>query len=194
MNKYDALFNYVKDGGVVGVDELAEVATQLQEGNVIDVYGLLYILGRGGGIEYKSLVEEFLNNGDSQLSGLALKILCVYWGLTSNYLDLLLSIMGEIRQDDEPQDLRRVAIMAAGNYLSQSSNPKLLQMLLDIVENEDDDPNMREWAYGSITQALGLGWVAPHLDHPEFELDDLNKREILQAAQERLLRELESTS
>jgi hypothetical protein len=76
------------EAGEIRASEVAEVAAELSDGDSPDdAYTLLLIIGKSGALQYRSLVERWLlSPDDAMMAGLALQILCNYWGETASYL------------------------------------------------------------------------------------------------------------
>lgn len=119
-----------------------------------DLYVLIYTLGRSGEIKYRKLVERFLYfPSDPMISLIALKTLCDYWSFTEDYLSELLNFVHGVEWDEE-NDVRNVAISTLGEHLRQHPDNKLLQLLIDIFENDQDEID-RETAYVALARAMG---------------------------------------
>lgn len=149
--------------GKLAPDEIDYVAQQLLESND-DLYDLIYILGRAEAVQYRNLIEPFLDHPeDPMISKIALKSLCTYWDLTGEYLDELKMFINGVDWDDF-DDVRLSAIGIAGEYLRSTSNPELLHILINLFENlgtstllkNAENPELvRSCAYYAIARAMG---------------------------------------
>lgn len=163
VNKsFDELLEEAKWGKITS-NEIDYVAEQLQE-NHDELYTLIYILGRAEAVRCKKLIEPFLNHPDDPMvSKIALQSLCTYWDLTEEYLDELKMFINGVEWDDF-DDVRIQAISIAGEYLRSAKNPELLQTLIDLFENIETSPDLknaenpelvRSCAYLAIGRAMG---------------------------------------
>jgi hypothetical protein len=120
-----------------------------------DLYTLLHILGRSEAVKHKELVEKFLYYPSfPMISGIALRTLCIYWGLTKEYLDPLKRFIQQVDWDPD-EDVRLTAIQCARNYLGEASDEDLLKLLLNIFYDEGAIEPIREAAYEAVAMATG---------------------------------------
>jgi hypothetical protein len=122
-----------------------------------DPYVLLEIVGEAGGKELAKSVEPFLDwPGDPMVAMLALEILTT-WGLFRGYRDRIIELMQGVPWDVE-NDVRQVAITAAGEALRQQKDVPLLQRLIDIAEDKRESSSIRGQAIASLGRAEGKSW------------------------------------
>jgi len=70
-------------------DEVAALARRIEQSNdILDKGTLLRALAFTGDDQYRYILDSFLGGPDPTLAGWSLWHLCVYWGLTSEYLGL----------------------------------------------------------------------------------------------------------
>ncbi|HEX3050719.1 MAG TPA: hypothetical protein VHP83_08695 [Aggregatilineaceae bacterium] len=155
-SKFKEMWERVASLLTLSQEELAEVAEELRKDKPsADRYILIRILGKGGGISYRQMVEGFLNSpGDPMLAQSALWTLCIYWGLTGQYLPQVQDFVQGVSWDSE-EDVRISAITIAGEYLRAKPNPTLLRQLMTIFENPEERQIVREVAYRALGRAIG---------------------------------------
>lgn len=120
-----------------------------------DLYTLLHILGRSEAVQHKDLVEKFLYYPSfPMISGIALRTLCIYWGLTKEYHDQLKKFIQQVDWDPD-EDVRLTAIQCARNYLGEAADEDLLKLLLNIFYDEAAIEPIREAAYEAVAMATG---------------------------------------
>jgi len=123
-----------------------------------DPFLLLEIVGEAGGKELAKSVEPFLDwPDDPMVAMLALEILTTYWGLSDQYRDTIIKLMKGVKWDVE-NDVREVAITAAGEALRQQRDRELLQHLIDIARDENESSSIRGQAIASLGRAEGMSW------------------------------------
>ncbi|MBA2367848.1 MAG: hypothetical protein H0V82_02350 [Candidatus Protochlamydia sp.] len=166
MNKnYNELLEEAKLGKI-STNEINYVAQKLNEKSESN-YTLIHILGKAKAIQYRNLIEPFLNYPDDPLvSKIALQCLCTYWDLTNEFSEeLKIFIRGE--DWDDFDDVRLTAIGISGEYLRSTSNKDLLHVLVDVFENLETSPLIkraenpelvRSCAYYAIARALGKNY------------------------------------
>ncbi|HUD01899.1 MAG TPA: hypothetical protein VMR37_06195 [Rhabdochlamydiaceae bacterium] len=160
MKNLDELLEEAKWGKLTE-KEIASVAEKIKAAGPdedSDLYTLIHILGRAEATQYKKLVEKFLYYPTSPIiSSIALKTLCNYWGSAHEYLDKIKSFIKGVEWDPD-NDVRLIALSCAGQYLKESQDKELLQLLLSTYENEEEDELCREAAYEAIALAMGQTW------------------------------------
>ena len=103
------------------------------------VYSCLYILASTGNLEYRGLLETFLDCKEAQTVSLVLEILCPKWGGTDLYVERLLHFALGVPWDPDG-DLRQTACKILGEYLYGSfSAPTHRGRELCHGEKEDRD-------------------------------------------------------
>lgn len=116
---------------------------------------LMELLGRAGATHKRDLVEEFLRaTHDPLLVRSALHVLSAHWDMTSAFAR---EIEGFVRGRDwdDWDDVRLVAINAAGEHLRQQRDPGLLTALMDVFDDIERSATVRNAAYGALARALG---------------------------------------
>lgn len=151
-----------------------------------DRYTLLLALGRAMAKQHRETVESFLDyEDDPMLARLALQILCKFWSETDNYIDYVKRALDGLAWDED-EDVRQMALSAAGEYLRDHQEAALLEKLISIVEDENDDELTRADAYISLARAMGKEWAElPKLSRLP-PLEELITVAVLDAARKRL--------
>ena len=122
-----------------------------------DLYTLLHILGKSGAVEYRDLVESFLHYPSwPAISSMALRTLVSYWDLMEDYLREIKLFVRGVDWDDD--DVRIVAVSAAGRYLTGYQDKELLKLLIDIFVNTNEPDYIRQGAYRALADAVGRDW------------------------------------
>src|SRR5262249_23591080 len=109
MTDYDELLERAKWGKLTR-QELDRVAAELKSGHSdADSYTPLHMVGRGGGPEYRELVEAFVTYEEApMLASLALEILGGFWGEMDRYLPQVLQFLRGVPWDAD-EDCRLIA-------------------------------------------------------------------------------------
>jgi hypothetical protein len=154
--------------------ELEHVVQELRN-NPSDPYRALLIVGRAGAVQYRDIVESYLDSShDPMLARLALLIICDYWNLTSQYKDVLERFVRGAEWDVD-NDVRLVAISACGRLLAVQSDDRLLKLLLRIFRDcsESKPQILRETAYKALAVASGKSdsELPPASRHFDLERD-----------------------
>jgi hypothetical protein len=185
-DRFDSLFHRAKKEQLPDED-LAMVASELLKPNPgADVYALLYTLGRGGGLAYRDLVEQFLQSEENpSLASLSLRILCSYWNNTSQYIDRVLEFLRGVPWD-EYRECRLAAIGIAGEHIRVSPQTEFLQELMNIYEDENENRLLRKAAYRALARGMGRGWKEIPSAARSFDLTEDIDQTVLDQAIERL--------
>lgn len=147
-----------------------------------DPYLLIHALGLGGTPSLASVVEPYLTSREDPLQArIALQVLCDFWGLAVRYRENVSSFIDGVPWDLEG-DIRSMGISIAGEFIRDHNDVGLLRQLLDIVNNETEPMDTREWALRAVGRAIGLN----HSDLPSLgvPLNGGLSEEILQKARE----------
>ena len=156
MRSLDDLLEEAKWGQLTD-EELTYVVNRIKESRKKedpDLYTLLYTLGKSGAVEYKDLVEPFLHYpSHPSISAMALRTLVSYWDLMKDYLREIKLFVRGVDWDDD--DVRIVAVSAAGRYLTGYQDKELLKLLIDIFVNTNEPDYIREMAYWALVDAVG---------------------------------------
>jgi hypothetical protein len=123
-------------------------------------YDALFVIGKSGATQYRALVERFLDSPDDpMLARLALQILCNWWGPREDCRDHLDRFIEGVGWDlDDGGFVQLVAISAAGEHLRDREDPRLIQALLALYDDEQRPSLVREQAYIAIARAQGQPW------------------------------------
>lgn len=173
MRSVEELFDEASEGHLTDT-ELADVVRLINDPSLRsddELRDLIFILGKVDlfspgepiqprGIKNRKLVEKFLHYPrDPSVACAALKVLCDYWGLTSDYLDFIKKIMRK-ETWDASQEIAISALNIAGEYLREHQDRQLLQQLIDLWEKEDLSEVDREIVYTAMARAAGEEWSA----------------------------------
>ncbi len=145
--------------GALSPEEIDEVAEALQaEKAGRDPYTLIHILGRSGAIRYRGLVERFLDcRSDPMLVRLALQVLCSHWNLAAEYEDALVRFAEGVDWDGE-EEVRLVALSAAGELLRHGQSERLKHLLARVFTDSSASQMARQAAYFALARASGKAW------------------------------------
>jgi hypothetical protein len=138
--------------------ELKVVLGLICSGEHDDLYTLLHILGRAGSREDRKVMERYLRYPlDPMISALALKSLCRWWGLFSDYRAEVLCFLGGVEWDADG-DIKLEAIGLAGEYLRHNSDREILKAVYDIYCDQQQRNVLRSAAYFALCRSEGLEW------------------------------------
>lgn len=170
----DAKFKQLTNCDIEQVVEKIKASTP---GNDSNLYALIYILGKGAGPEYKTIVEPFLYYpSNPMVSSIALLTLCSYWSLAQEYLAQLKVFLRGVEWDID-DNVRYEAINCAGTFLrnAQEKDIEIIQILQNLLQNETDE-FLGEVAFISLARGVGKEWseildvVDPNFGQSVFEL------------------------
>ncbi len=121
-------------------------------------YQALHILGLMGATEHRALVESYLESPrDPMLARIALVVLCNHWGLAEDYRDALEAFVRGVAWDEE-DDVRLVAISAAGELSRETGDLGLIGVLLSVATDGQQRVLLREAATSALARATGVQW------------------------------------
>lgn len=144
--------------GTLTPSELANIASSIGAAPPYDQYTMLHAIGRAGATKYEPLVAQFLReHRDPGISGLALRILCNWWGLTDRYFEDLVSFLNG-QNWDVSDEAQLMAISIAGEYLRNTSNLTILETLFHIFSDISKRNVIRGSAYFALCRAEGRDW------------------------------------
>lgn len=178
--------------GTLSKEELANAVRRLQDselslGERVDILRATSIVGA---IQYTPEIEFFLHQGDEYISHLALHIL-FYWHSDGRYNGYILDKLNSKPEDEDYAGLHYTAISLAGEWLRTNNGPKLLSALLSLLQDEDEEVDMRGAAYEAIARAMGVNWLdLPSLAR-EFDLSIDIDKSVVTNAENRLARMLQ---
>lgn len=154
-------------------EEIAYVEKKFKEaipGEDLDLSSYIYILGRIGATAHRPAIEKYLECPlDSYAAGQALKILCIYWRYTEDYLEKVMAFIKGVEWDVN-DDVRLMAFSVAGEHLRRTDHKKPLdQELLKLLSCFFFDPRsipgyqgdecyhdlLRSCAYTALARAVG---------------------------------------
>jgi hypothetical protein len=204
LQNLDDLFDEAKYGKLTK-EEIFYVVEKIKTckpGNDLHLYSLLRILGWAEARQYQLLVESFLYYPtDPMVSGMAIKVLCEYWGNdASPYLNEIKAFIQGVPWDED-NFLCLAALKCTGDFLRKTPEKELFQLLLDLYETSNaillktsdeqtDESEMAElWLEVSFTElarAVGKGWedLAGKPGEPVTPLSEEFMREVVAKAKQ----------
>lgn len=160
MKSADALLEEAKWSHLSN-DELKNVANRIQKcqpGDDKDLYTLLWVLGLAEAKMHRPLVERFLEYpSDPSISMMALKVLTCYWDEPERYIDAIWTFIKGAKWDRN-NDIRDIAVTAAGIYLHSHEDAALLTHILEIFKDTREIAPCRENAYSALAYAMTGDW------------------------------------
>jgi hypothetical protein len=130
----------------------------------------------GGDARYRAAVEACLDAPDPATAGVALAILTAGWKLTRDYQDRLVDLV----RHGQP-DLRRLALLVIGTYLTTRRSRGLLQLLVRLAEDASR-PDVQAQAAIALHHTFGIPPTLP----TEETITESDVTYILGPARERL--------
>jgi hypothetical protein len=150
-----SLLEEAKDGKLSPADARAVAELLREQPDSRDAYTAIHILGRGFATDYRDLVETFLDSPDDpDLARIALTTLVNYWDLGGEYRDKLREFVAGIEWDFG-NDVRLVALSAAGELARKTGDHELVADLLEIADDPREDVLVRDTAFDAIARAVG---------------------------------------
>jgi hypothetical protein len=148
-----ALLEQAKDGRLQRHD--ARIVADMLRAQSPDAYTAIHILGRASATDHRELVASFLDSSqDPQLARIALIVLVNHWGLGTEYRDRLRAFVKGVPWDGD-DDVRLVALSAAGELARKIGDRELVSDLLEIAGDSHEDVLIRDTAFDAIARALG---------------------------------------
>jgi hypothetical protein len=155
------LFKRAYSGAETGVGgptrgELTELADRLSaEHDNYAKYKILRIFGFAGDTTFRHQVEAFLAGPSAELARTALYVLCNYFDLTSEYIEVLHDFIVGVPWD-EGGACQIAAYSIADGYLQTNKDPRLINALIIVAEAKGTDAYFREDAMNALRRALQL--------------------------------------
>ncbi|MEO3865083.1 HEAT repeat domain-containing protein [Rheinheimera fenheensis] len=144
--------------GKLSNDEVNWLGTAISTSNDIDLYTLIHAIGKAELKQYKGELESFLDYpNDPLISAITVRVLCGFWGLTDQYIDTIVKLLKGVDWDED-EDVKLEALSIIGNYLIKNRSPKIIKLILEIFENEENFNAVRSAAYCSLGRAFGKSW------------------------------------
>lgn len=163
------------------IEQVEETFYNCMPGNDAPLANCIYILGRIAAIRHKPTIEKYLYYpSDPQVSQIALKILCIYWKETANYIEQIVSFI-KGQPWDTVDEVRLMAFHVLGRYLQNEKTPKLLKLLIDFVVDPTSIEGYfenRDYAR-SFLQACAYVGLGTALDIPMNDIPDEDEVELL---------------
>jgi hypothetical protein len=141
--------------------------------SVDDRYSYLVVLRKANAKRHRSVLEVHLDTHDPLTAALVLETLTLHWGLTDEYLERVLDFALGVSWDED-QDVQQSAIKILGEYLFEtlpkeclenpssssleSSQLRVLALLLSLFQDTEGEHWVRQTAYFSIARAAKFSW------------------------------------
>jgi hypothetical protein len=136
--------------------ELDWLVQELQQstdpGEQASIIKTLAIVGK---LAHKPLIESFLAGPEPDPAHMALFVLCRYWDLTADYIDVIADFIRGIEWDTDWGECRLWATSIAQDYLLGTLEPKLVDALLHVAEDAQLDEETRSNAYQALQTIFG---------------------------------------
>jgi len=137
------------------MDKLAQLRSQLAslragETPEVEIYTVIHGFGNERFTEAKPYIEQQLGHPDPQIRYIALNVLAIHWMCTEHR-----QTCEHFALTDLDSDNRRLGISGLGALLEGTRDPKVLQLLLHVFNDEQEEPHVRDRAYSSILYVLG---------------------------------------
>jgi len=167
-----ALLERAKDGEKLPPEAVDEAAATVavDETTDRDRYTGLHILGVAQARQYRSLLEQYLEDpSDPMLARIAILGLARYWNEPEPYLDYIARAV-DGQEWDYLDDVQLAAISIAGDYLRDHDNPELLRTLIGKAEAAPRGTGIRNATLDALARALGLAWpeIARREQDPDY--------------------------
>jgi hypothetical protein len=137
-------------------DEIARLTAYLHTGDtsLSERHRALLLLSRRHTADAEHALHALLEApADTELAALALRTLCLRWGLGARYSGVLRHFVRGVRWD-AGGEVRRAAISMAGELLASGTDTELMFDLIRISEDEADEPT-RLAAVRALARATG---------------------------------------
>lgn len=191
MMDVDALLSKIGAGRKLKPAELAEVVELLSSGEeeikkhnltLDDIYSLLVVLGKTGLLQYRPLLERYLDSEDALTVSYVLETLCLDWNLVDEYVERLGSFALGNSWDTE-DDVRQIALKCLGEYLyaktvtgDKSVRPgRFLELILGIFDDDESEHRTRQSAYYALLRAFGKPWEEIPSEFARLDLSESSK-------------------
>ena len=136
--------------------ELDELAAIAKDPTSQDLLSVLYALGRAAAVEYEDIFESYLCLRDKpSVTGMALRCLCVYFGMSSKYKSYIEKYLKPF-EIDEGGELLHDAIWCAGEYLSENNDTVMAGIILAYLNDANTSKYNRWGAFSAICKSLGM--------------------------------------
>jgi len=157
MNAAKDILDKAKWGQLTGA-EVNALGLALSDPNEPDLYTVIHAIGKAELKQYKEKLESFLDYPREPLiSAITVKVLCGFWELTDQYIDVILKFIQGVEWDED-EDVKLESLNVIGNYLINNKVPHIIQLILETFENEDNFNAVRSAAYISLGRAFGKTW------------------------------------
>jgi len=139
-------------------DEIARLTAYLHtdDTSLSERHRALLLLSRRRTADAEHALHALLEApADTEIAALALRTLCLRWGLGAQYGGVLRHFVRGVRWDTEAGgEVRRAAISIAGELLASGTDTELMFDLIRISEDEADEPT-RLAAVRALARATG---------------------------------------
>ena len=139
-----------------------------------DLFNFLVVCKKANLKEHHRLIANFLNLHDALTVSFVLELLCIDWQLSAEYLEHAVSISIGVSWDSEG-DAREQGLRILGEYLRsfnlermlktdskprkiQTNEKEVLNLLFSTLEDQSNNPFVRQAAYIAICRGFGKDW------------------------------------
>lgn len=154
MNTEKQILEKAKWGNLSSVD-IKLLGYFLENPDEADLYTVIHAVGKAELIQYQDRLEKFLiSPNDPLISAITIRVLCGYWELTEQYIDIIVEIIQGVEWDED-EDVKLEALNVIGSYLFEHKDPYIFGLIIGILEDEDNFNAVRSAAYTSLGRAFG---------------------------------------
>jgi hypothetical protein len=115
-----------------------------------DVCELLQAFGDSEFLEAKPTVESYLAHEKPLLRYIALTVLTLDWGCQEHR-----ATCERLVTEDPDATVRSMALAGLGSLSAATQDPRVLQLLLDIIQRKSGDAGLRDTAYAELLSVMG---------------------------------------
>lgn len=148
--KVNDLVNKAKFGKVTA-KEVDWLFQRYQEDDDI-LYDFILVSGLAKAYKYEDFIKDHLTfSQDPMVSGLSLKVLCVYWDKSDIYSEFIYDAISGYEWDEE-HNVYLAALRSLSYLYKKSKSTRPLRVLLDELFNVDNDYIDQSAAYQAICE------------------------------------------
>ncbi len=153
----------------------SQLTAPLRSANASDVYSALIRIGKEGHRELEAEVVPFLESGNAELRGAAIRVLGFYWTLPA-YRERAAEM---VRSERDP-DARSVSIMALSSYYADSKDPEVLKTLYALTVDTTQEFRVRSAAYSGMMAVAGIPGIERAKAMPLGSMDESINWELIE--------------
>lgn len=133
-----------------------------------ELYTRVHILGLTGKIEFKPLLESFLEfKYDTMLAALSVSLLCSVFSGFEEHRDRMVMYLKGVEWDAD-RDVMLKTISQAGEHLRTHQDQEIARLVYGCLSSESG--SVREAAYSAMLRALGIEWTEIPLPSLKYKL------------------------